>query len=55
MSWIFFKVEVVSNPAEEIEEEDTEGVDLYKGSFSLANGTLTLIRRCTSSATGSTI
>lgn len=25
-------------------EEDTEGVDLYKGAFSLAYGTLTLLR-----------
>ena len=31
-------------PAEEIEEEDTEGVDLYKGSFSLVCCTLTLLR-----------
>ena len=31
-------------PAEEIEEEDTESVDLYNGSFSLAYGTLTLLR-----------
>jgi len=38
------KLEVASKPAEEIEEEDTEGVDLYKGSFSLAYGTLTLLR-----------
>ena len=38
------KIEVASKPAEEIEEEDTEGVDLYKGSFSLAYGTLTLLR-----------
>merc|ERR1711878_162971 len=38
------KMEVASKPAEEIEEEDTEGVDLYKGSFSLAYGTLTLLR-----------
>jgi len=38
------KMEVSSKPAEEIEEEDTEGVDLYKGSFSLAYGTLTLLR-----------
>jgi len=37
-------MEVASKPAEEIEEEDTEGVDLYKGSFSLAYGTLTLLR-----------
>merc|ERR1712110_1271404 len=27
-----------------IEDEDTEGVDLYKGAFSLAYGTLTLLR-----------
>jgi len=29
---------------EEIEDEDLDGVDLYKGSFSLAYGTLTLLR-----------
>ena len=34
---------VKSKPAEEFEEEDTEGVDLCKGSFSLADGTLTLL------------
>jgi len=38
------KMEVAVKPAEEIEEEDTDGVDLYKGSFSLAYGTLTLLR-----------
>merc|ERR1719281_2258822 len=38
------KMEVASKPEEEIEEEDSEGVDLYKGSFSLAYGTLTLLR-----------
>merc|ERR1719343_1823813 len=38
------KLEVASKPAEEVEEEDTEGVDLYKGAFSLAYGTLTLLR-----------
>merc|ERR1711957_917625 len=38
------KMEVAAKPVEEIEEEDTEGVDLYKGSFSLAYGTLTLLR-----------
>eukprot|EP00418_Pyrodinium_bahamense_P026713 CAMPEP_0179135494 /NCGR_PEP_ID=MMETSP0796-20121207/64515_1 /TAXON_ID=73915 /ORGANISM="Pyrodinium bahamense, Strain pbaha01" /LENGTH=421 /DNA_ID=CAMNT_0020834519 /DNA_START=55 /DNA_END=1316 /DNA_ORIENTATION=- len=38
------KMEVASKPAEEIEDEDDEGVDLYKGSFSLAYGTLTLLR-----------
>merc|ERR1719145_193492 len=37
-------MEVASKPEEEIEEEDTDGVDLYKGSFSLAYGTLTLLR-----------
>jgi len=37
-------MEVASKPAEEIEDEDDEGVDLYKGSFSLAYGTLTLLR-----------
>merc|ERR1712176_259679 len=30
--------------AEEVEEEDEEGIDLYRGSFSLAYGTLTLLR-----------
>merc|ERR1719305_753267 len=38
------KMEVASKPKEEIEEEDTEGIDLYKGAFSLAYGTLTLLR-----------
>jgi elongation factor 3 len=38
------KMEVALKPVEEIEDEDTEGVDLYKGSFSLAYGTLTLLR-----------
>merc|ERR1712023_217806 len=38
------KMESASSPEEEVEEEDTEGVDLYKGSFSLAYGTLTLLR-----------
>merc|ERR1712178_173739 len=38
------KMEVASKPEEEVEEEDTEEVDLYKGSFSLAYGTLTLLR-----------
>merc|ERR1719148_486665 len=38
------KMEVALKPAEEIEDEDDEGVDLYKGSFSLAYGTLTLLR-----------
>merc|ERR1719287_149006 len=38
------KMEVASKPKEEVEEEDNEGVDLYKGSFSLAYGTLTLLR-----------
>mmetsp|Transcript_108344 Transcript_108344/g.271560 ORF Transcript_108344/g.271560 Transcript_108344/m.271560 type:complete len:1042 (-) Transcript_108344:291-3416(-) len=38
------KMEVAAKPAEEIEEEDDDGVDLYKGSFSLAYGTLTLLR-----------
>merc|ERR1719230_1062787 len=38
------RLEQNSKPAEEIEEEDTEGVDLYKGAFSLAYGTLTLLR-----------
>merc|ERR1719498_2357696 len=38
------QMEVSAKPAEEVEEEDDEGVDLYKGSFSLAYGTLTLLR-----------
>ena len=38
------KLEVASKPAEEIQEEGTEGVDLYKGSFSLAYDTFTLLR-----------
>ena len=38
------KMEVAAKPKEEVEEEDTEGVDLYKGAFSLAYGTLTLLR-----------
>merc|ERR1719277_313213 len=38
------KMETASKPKEEVEEEDTEGVDLYKGAFSLAYGTLTLLR-----------
>merc|ERR1719399_1714634 len=38
------KLQEASKPAEEVEEEDEEGVDLYKGSFSLAYGTLTLLR-----------
>jgi len=38
------KMEVALKPEEEIEDEDTEGVDLYKGAFSLAYGTLTLLR-----------
>merc|ERR1719498_605465 len=38
------KMEVASKPEEEVEEEDTDGVDLYKGNFSLAYGTLTLLR-----------
>merc|ERR1712226_712645 len=37
-------MEVASKPTEEIEDEDDEGVDLYKGAFSLAYGTLTLLR-----------
>ena len=37
-------IEVASKPAEEIEEEDTEGVDLYRGTISLAYGTLILLR-----------
>ena len=39
------KMEVASKTAaEEFEEEDTESVDLYKGSSSLAYGALTLLR-----------
>jgi len=38
------KMEVATKPEEEFDEEDTDGVDLYKGSFSLAYGTLTLLR-----------
>merc|ERR1711981_1228571 len=38
------KLQLASKSEEEIEEEDDEGVDLYKGSFSLAYGTLTLLR-----------
>merc|ERR1719171_2136242 len=38
------KMEISQKPEEEVEEEDTEGVDLYKGNFSLAYGTLTLLR-----------
>ena len=39
------KMEVAAKPvAKEFEEEDTESVDLYKGSSSLAYGTLTLLR-----------
>merc|ERR1719162_1297897 len=38
------KLELASTPEQEVEEEDEEGVDLYKGNFSLAYGTLTLLR-----------
>merc|ERR1711937_977931 len=38
------KLQEASKPEEEVEEEDEEGVDLYKGNFSLAYGTLTLLR-----------
>merc|ERR1712242_442633 len=38
------KMDAASMPAEAEEEEDEEGVDLYRGSFSLAYGTLTLLR-----------
>ena len=38
------KMEVPSKPAEEIEEEGTEGVDLYRDSFTLAYGTFTPVR-----------
>merc|ERR1712232_1187402 len=37
-------MEVAAKPEDEVEDEDDEGVDLYKGSFSLAYGTLTLLR-----------
>ena len=43
-SEVLASVKVASKPAEEIEEKETKGVDLYKGSFSLAYGTLTLFR-----------
>merc|ERR1711957_1071039 len=38
------KMEVSLKVEEEMEDEDLEGVDLYKGNFSLAYGTLTLLR-----------
>merc|ERR1719333_1246874 len=38
------EMEVSGKAEEEVEEEDDEGVDLYKGHFSLAYGTLTLLR-----------
>merc|ERR1711957_298434 len=38
------KLEVSLKPQEELEDEDLDGVDLYKGNFSLAYGTLTLLR-----------
>merc|ERR1712139_581851 len=38
------KMDAASKPAEEVEEEDEDGVDLYRGGFSLAYGTLTLLR-----------
>merc|ERR1711865_922838 len=38
------KMEVSLSPEEEMEDEDLDGVDLYKGHFSLAYGTLTLLR-----------
>jgi len=38
------KMEVALKPVEELEDEDLDGVDLYKGAFSLAYGTLTLLR-----------
>merc|ERR1711957_48196 len=37
------KMEVSLKVEEEMEDEDLEGVDLYKGAFSLAYGTLTLL------------
>merc|ERR1719389_267786 len=38
------KLQLASTPVEEEDEDDDDGVDLYKGSFSLAYGTLTLLR-----------
>merc|ERR1719482_201664 len=38
------KLQLASAPVEEEDEDDDDGVDLYKGSFSLAYGTLTLLR-----------
>merc|ERR1719436_1085270 len=38
------KLEVASTAEEDTAEEDDDGVDLYKGVFSLAYGTLTLLR-----------
>jgi len=38
------KLAVSTADSKELEEEDEEGVDLYHGSFSLAYGTLTLLR-----------
>merc|ERR1711865_324109 len=38
------KMEVSGKVEEEMEDEDDDGVDLYKGNFSLAYGTLTLLR-----------
>merc|ERR1719198_2261437 len=37
-------LQLASTPVEEEDEDDDDGVDLYKGSFSLAYGTLTLLR-----------
>jgi hypothetical protein len=47
------KMGVALKPAEKMEDEDEEGVDLYRRGFSLAYGTLTLLRdtRCIVSAT----
>jgi elongation factor 3 len=44
MEDIRINLQEASKPVEEEEEEDEEGVDLYKGNFSLAYGTLTLLR-----------
>merc|ERR1712187_622860 len=38
------KVQLATKEEEEIEDEDDEGVDLYKGNCALAYGTLTLLR-----------
>ncbi len=49
IEYVRAKMEVASLPAKKIEDEDDEGVNLYKGNFSLTYGTLTMLReqRCT--------